>query len=600
MLWHGLLWLSGVLVLAWMVSRIQGLLKEKYDVVSELSKQHQTLTAILSHAPLGIRLQDPSGRLQFVNKAFCEAFGMSEQQLLALDNYAQQYPPQAARVSLAADAEALVQEKPHYSAEQILLADGYEHEFDMIRVRHVDSSGRTSGLITLGLDVTEKKAAQARISHLAYYDSLTGLPNRLQVLERLQQDIARARRHGHSGALLMIDLDQFKTINDSLGHPLGDALLRRIAARLDDDKRAEDFVGRLGGDEFVVLLPEIADSLEFTARSASQKANFLRDYLSKPCTVKGHELHITVSIGVALFPAGQEQANDVLQQADTALFRAKEAGRNAVRFFAPAMQQAANERLSMQTALRRALDNAEFDLAFQPQVGSEGKLKGAEVLLRWTRGEGGPVSPAVFIPIAEETGIVHRLGEFVLRGACERLSIWRKHPLLRVLSISVNVSPRQFRQADFVPRLEALLAEFSVDPRRLMLELTEGVVISDVEDTCSKMAALKRIGVCLSIDDFGTGYSSLSYLKRLPLDELKIDQSFVRDIISDANDAAIVETIVAMAGHLGLEVIAEGVESAEVLACLRQKGCRAFQGYYFGRPGPVEDTENLLLRDLSG
>lgn len=445
-------------------------------------------------------------------------------------------------------------------------------------------------------DIRERKQAEAKIEHQAYYDALTDLPNRISLNQRLDLILTRSKRKQYNGSLLLIDLDRFKTINDALGHSVGDALLKEVAIRLTTTAYNADTVARIGGDEFVVLLSDVGGDAQTAARRAQDIAERILQSLSDAYHINDHELYITPSIGITLFPMQQEDAEAVLRHGDTAMYQAKEAGRNAIRFFLPGMQDEVDERLAMEKDLRGALEREELELYFQPQVNSTGKIFGAEGLLRWIHPERGMVPPDKFIPISEETGLILPIGEWVLMTACQYLRSWQDGPFGDSLQhIAVNVSPWQFRQPDFPSQVERVLAQTGADPRRLGIELTEGVVIDNVADTITKMASLKELGVKISIDDFGTGYSSLSYLKSLPVDILKIDRSFVNDVIVDESDAAIVETIISMAGHLGMSVVAEGVETQDQLNFLNRSGCDSYQGYYFSRPLDVKAFEELVL-----
>ena len=448
-------------------------------------------------------------------------------------------------------------------------------------------------------DISERKQADARIEYLAYYDALTDLPNRRLLLDRLEQSISRARRTGRYGAMLFLDLDRFKNINDSLGHPIGDALLTEVSRRLTHDLRVEDTVSRLGGDEFVLLLADLHEDRDQAAGFAQTVAEKVQQRLAEKYQLNGHDLHITPSIGVAMFPSGiqsKDTSDDILRHADTAMYRAKDDGRDTIRFFSEDMQQAADKRLAIEKELRHALERKEIQLYFQPQVDGRGIITGAETLVRWWNEQQQTfISPGTFIPIAEATGLILPIGEWILRTACEHLKRWQDQGL-DIYHLAVNVSPRQFRQANFIEQVATILHETGADPAMLGLELTEGMVIDNIADTITKMEGLKRLGVELSIDDFGTGYSSLAYLKKMPLDILKIDQSFVRDIETDASDAAIVDTIISMAGHLGLRVIAEGVETQYELQFLESKGCRFYQGYLFSKAVPEHEFSKLLER----
>lgn len=466
-----------------------------------------------------------------------------------------------------------------------------------LNARYQETSGKSPDKICGTLrDITERKQAEARIEYLAYFDALTELPNRRLLLDRLEQNISRARRHAHYGAMLFLDLDRFKNINDSLGHPVGDSLLKEVSKRLTVDLRAEDTVSRLGGDEFVMLLSDLGKDPVNAAAVAQQKAEAIQTRLAQKYQIDEHVLHITPSIGVAMFPSSEdnnETGNDILRYADTAMYRAKEDGRDTIRFFLPSMQSAADARLAIEKELRYAMEKKELALFFQPQVDTHGNIVGAETLIRWNHPTKGFISPATFIPVAEATGLILPIGEWVLRTACEHMKVWEDAGL-QIQHLAVNVSPRQFRQPDFVGQVIGILEETGANPNLLGLELTEGMVIDNVIDTIEKMQALKQFGIELSIDDFGTGYSSLAYLQQMPLDILKIDQSFVRDIASDANDAVIVDTIISMANHLELKVIAEGVETALELDFLTKKGCKLFQGYHFSRPVPDGQFTKLL------
>jgi len=450
-------------------------------------------------------------------------------------------------------------------------------------------------------DITERKQAEARIEYLAYYDALTELPNRRLLIDRLEQNLSRARRYGYYGAMLFLDLDRFKNINDSLGHPIGDDLLQEVAKRLAVDMRAEDTVARLGGDEFVFLLSDLGKDSGTAAAAAQNKAENIKERLTAPYKIRDNILHITPSIGVAMFPSVNgtyETGSDILRYADTAMYRAKDDGRDTIRFFLPSMQAAADYRHALEKELRNAIERNELSLYFQPQVDYHGNILGAEALIRWIHPTKGFISPGVFIPIAEASGLILSIGEWVLRTACQHLKKWNDQGL-SLSHLAINVSPRQFRQPEFVGQVESILNETGVDPTMVCFELTEGLVIDNIIDTIEKMQGLKKLGLQLSIDDFGTGYSSLTYLKKMPLDILKIDQSFVRDIETDANDAAIVATIIAMSKHLYLKVIAEGVETRPELDFLNQHGCTIFQGYLFSKPIPNHQFIELLQNGIS-
>ncbi len=459
-----------------------------------------------------------------------------------------------------------------------------------------DAEARYLGRRVTVRDITARKDAEEQIRYLAYFDPLTGLPNRRLFLDRLGQALISSTRGRQYGALLMLDLDRFKSLNDTRGHDAGDRLLVEVARRLRACVRQEDTVARLGGDEYVVMLEDLGSEEATAAHQAEIVAEKVRRALNEPYLLEGleREHHSTPSIGLTLF-RGQDTPIDVLlTQAYGALYQSKEAGRNTTRFFNPAMQAAIDWRIGMENALRRGLRQGEFQLFYQPQTDHDGHLIGAEALLRWLPPGQGPVSPAQFIPLAEETGLILPLGQWVVDTACAQLKAWVAHPATRDLRLAINVSARQFHQPDFVTLVSHSLERAGANPALLKLELTESVVLSNIEEVIHRMEQLRALGVGFSLDDFGTGYSSLSYLKRLPLDQLKIDQSFVRDVPQDPNDAAIVRAILAMSRSLGLQVIAEGVETPEQRDFLRENGCTAYQGYLFGRPMPIGEWDALL------
>ncbi|MBK7768668.1 MAG: EAL domain-containing protein [Sulfuritalea sp.] len=440
-------------------------------------------------------------------------------------------------------------------------------------------------------DMSERKAAQERISHLALHDALTGLPNRYNLQGRLDQALATARRDSSHLALLFIDMDRFKHINDSLGHHVGDSLLQEVAARLTASVRDSDVVARLGGDEFVVVLTGIE------AAVAGSMAHKILATVAQPYQIETHDLESSTSIGIAVFPDDGDDAETLMQNADTAMYHAKEAGRNNVQFFTTSMNQAAIERHELEGGLHLALERNEFELHFQPQVDSQGRVIGAEALLRWQSPEHGPVSPLYFIPLAEETGLILPIGHWVLATACAQIKAWSDDPRLSKLRLGVNVSPRQFREADFVEQIRGALETTGADPTRLKLELTESLVLDDVEQAIGKMLAVKKLGIALELDDFGTGYSSLSYLTRLPLDQLKIDRAFVLKLPDSISDCVVTKTIINLATGLGLTAIAEGVETAAQHDFLAQNGCHAYQGSLFSRPLSLAEFEQFLLKD---
>lgn len=460
-----------------------------------------------------------------------------------------------------------------------------------------DDSGTVTHYVGTFNDITTDKLAADEIKLLAFYDHLTGLPNRRLLTDRITHALASSKRDERQGAVLFIDLDNFKALNDTLGHDIGDMLLKQVAQRLLACVREGDTVARLGGDEFVVMLEDLnVCSEEAAAQTESAAGNILKA-LNQPYQLANHETHSTPSIGATLFGKTRISIDELFKQADIAMYQAKKAGRNTLRFFDPLMQEAIDTRASLEAELRNAIEYQQLQLYYQIQVDNSQHVLGAETLLRWIHPERGMISPAQFIPLAEETGLILPIGLWVLDTACAQLKLWECQSTTRDLVLAVNVSARQFRQADFVSQVVNIIQKHAINPFHLKLELTESLLLENIEAIISTMNELKQIGIQFSLDDFGTGYSSLQYLKKLPLDQLKIDQSFVRDITFDSSDKAIVKTIIAMAHSLNLDVIAEGVETEKQRQMLLDKGCTHFQGYLFGKPVPVAQFEASLKQD---
>lgn len=457
-----------------------------------------------------------------------------------------------------------------------------------------DAADNTTHYVSTLTDITMSRAASDEIKHLAFYDPLTQLPNRRLLLDRLNQALATSARSRRRGALLFLDLDYFKTLNDTLGHDIGDLLLQQVAERLTACIREGDTVARFGGDEFVMLLEDLSEVSIEAAAQTEVIGNKVLALLNQVFHLAAYEHHCTISIGATLFNGHDAMIDELLKQADIAMYQAKESGRNALSFFDHHMQELINAHVHLEHELRKAIEQQQFELYYQVQVDASGKALGAEVLIRWQHPQRGILLPAEFIPLAEESGLISAIGLWVLDAACAQLQKWQTDAVMRNLTLSVNVSSKQFYKADFVQQVQASVARFDIDPNLLKLELTESMLVEGIDEVAATMEALAETGIRFSLDDFGTGYSSLQYLKILPLYQLKIDQSFVCNIAIDSSDRAIVSTIVAMAQSLDLDVIAEGVETEAQRILLLDKGCTHYQGYLFSKPLPIAAFEDLL------
>ncbi len=455
-------------------------------------------------------------------------------------------------------------------------------------------SGKVVNYVATLTDISVSRAASDEIKHLAFYDPLTREPNRRLLMDRLRQALVASTRSFKKGAILFLDMDNFKNLNDTLGHGIGDLLLQQVARRIEACVREGDTVARLGGDEFMIVLEGLSEHDAEAANQTGAIAEKISASLNLPYQLTSHTYHCTPSIGAVVFIGQHIEIDELFKQADIAMYQSKKDGRNLIRFFDAKMQQAINQRALHENELRNALQKNQFHLHYQIQVDRSGRPIGAEALIRWIHPEQGLVSPAYFIPLAEESGQILPIGQWVLETACAQLKRWQRHALTRDLVLAVNVSAKQFHQLDFASKVQATIERHAINPKKLKLELTESMLFENIEVIIETMNTLKAIGIQFSLDDFGTGYSSLQYLKRLPLDQLKIDQSFVRDIITDKCDKTIVQTIIAMAQSLNLDVIAEGVEDSNQRQHLLNAGCIHYQGYLFARPVPIEQFEALL------
>lgn len=568
------------LLLLWLLTRHW---KKYVAALREQIKTLQLLQDLANSSSDAIFAKDLQGRYLLFNRAACDIVGKRLDEVLGQDDRSL-FPPEQAR-SLLETEQRLRAHGVIETLEETVQTTLGERVFIATKGPLRDAHGQIIGTFGISRDITDRKLAEAEIAHLAYHDQLTGLPNRLLLEDRLQQALGVARRAGLWGALLFVDLDHFKRVNDNFGHVAGDAMIREVAQRLVAHVRQGDTVARMAGDEFIILLPGLAATEAAAAALALGIGEKLRLQIAEPMHLPAGHFEVTASVGVSLFPKAGLELQDLLREADTALHRVKETGRNALILFAHEMHQAVAEHYALEQDLRRALAQGELSIYLQAKVDAHGEVWGAEALLRWQHPTRGWVSPGQFIPIAEDSGLIVTVGAWVLDQACELIA--REAEAGRVLRIAVNVSPRQFLQSDLVGHVRQTLSRTGIDPRCLTLEITEGLLLKGTAEVLARMEELATMGLRFSIDDFGTGYSSLAYLKRLPLHELKIDQSFVRDVPRDGNDVAVIEAIVSIAHHMGFKVVAEGVESAEQQAFLIAQGCDYFQGFLHHRPEPA-------------
>ena len=567
-------------------------------IVQDITERKQAemelhISAIAFESQQGMMITDENSAILRVNKAFTQITGYSVEevtgvtpQILSSGNH---------DISFYEDMWESVKNKGTWEGEiwnRRKNGEIYPEHLTITAVPNAD--GNIMNYVGTLMDITLSKEAEEEIKNLAFYDSLTGLPNRRLLLDRLNHALAVSSRSGKKGAVLFLDLDNFKNLNDTLGHDTGDLLLQQVAKRLESCVREDDTVARLGGDEFVIMLENLSEKGFEAAAQTDVVGEKILASINQPYQLGSHSYHSSSSIGITIIEGHETETDELLKQADIAMYQAKKAGRDNLTFFDPQMQKSVSERVSLETDLRAAQAKEQFQLYYQPQVDRDGSFIGVEVLIRWIHPDRGLVSPFDFIPLAEETGLILPIGHWVMETACNQLKAWAADDDMQHLQLSVNVSARQFHQSDFVEVVQEILNQSAIQPDKLKLELTESLVLDDIDDTIQKMHALRDLGVRFSMDDFGTGHSSLASLKKLPLDELKIDQSFVRDIMEDSDDAIIVQTIIAMATNLGMKVIAEGVETDAQRTFLEEHGCYYYQGYLFGRPEPLDKFEALL------
>lgn len=575
--------------LVWIEGYIQDI-SQRMAANEMLHEAVRRYSSLFEHATEGIFQTTPEGRYLNANPALARIYGHASPDDLI--TYLQDIPRQLYVLpERRAEFVRLLQEQGvvHNFESQVYRRDGSIIWISENARVVKDTDGSVQFFEGTVVDVTERRLHDEKLEYQASHDSLTGLPNRSLLRDCIEQAIAKARRDGHLVAVVFVDLDHFKLINDSLGHHVGDRLLLEVSDRLIACVRGHDSVARQGGDEFVIVLTEQNDENEIIA-----VVSRLLEAISQPWIDNGQEYGLSCSVGVSCYPRDGDDPDGLLRSADAAMYKAKASGRSTYHFYTPELNQAISERLELENSLRHALEREEFRVYYQPRVDvSSGRIIGAEALIRWDCPGKGIIPPDSFISIAEETGLIIPIGQWILQEACRQNSLWQRAGLPPI-NVSVNLSPIQFRHAGLVQSVAAALAQAGLDPTHLELELTESFVMHDAERINVAMQSLKALGVDIAVDDFGTGYSSLSYLKRFPVDRLKVDKSFVRDIDSDPDDAAIVRAIITLGHALGLKVVAEGVETHAHLEFLRQHGCDELQGYYFSRPVPAVEMETLL------
>ncbi len=586
-------YLIGALLSSIVIFVLQRYSKSLQNTLAQLHDSESRFRTFMDSGNFLSWMKDEQGRYIYINQSYKEHFNAAPDSWLGKSDF-ELFSQPIAELFWNNDQKVLLS-NTGITVEEIRTADNGESCCWLsTKFPYTDSTGaRYVGGIAI--DISERKATEKQIENLAFHDPLTNLSNRRLLLDRLAHILDTSARHRRISALLFIDLDNFKTLNDTYGHNHGDQLLQQVAQRLQKNVRKGDTLARFGGDEFIILLEDISlKTLEASVIAKTIGEKILK-LLGQPYLIDGNTHSITSSIGITLVSDAQENIDGPLKRADLAMYQAKAAGRNALRFFDPQVQAAMEDRLLLEADLRIAITEQQFVLHYQPQILGTEQLTGAEALLRWQHPKRGMVSPMKFISLAEETGLILKIGRWVLDEACTQLAKWATKPTYSQLTIAVNVSSRQFNQPDFVDQVLATLKATGADPRLLKIELTESLLVSNFQEIIQKMLALKAVGINFSLDDFGTGYSSLAYLKQLPLDQLKIDQSFVKDILTNSNDAVIAKTIIALANSLGLSVIAEGVETEAQRNFLTQHGCPAYQGYLFSPPLPINAFEELMV-----
>jgi diguanylate cyclase (GGDEF)-like protein/PAS domain S-box-containing protein len=558
-------------------------------------ERQQRLTAILEATPDLICIANLDGFVTYINQSGRKLLGIGKNEDISRIRLADFHSPADAKKILSEGIPHAIQEGM-WTGETIFQAlNGEKVLTSQVLISHRNNRGEIEFFSTIARDIRHLRAAEERVEYLAYYDTLTGLPNRNELAKRLDMEVSRVRRNQNHGALLFIDLDNFKYINDSMGHPAGDLVLQEMAQRLRAHLRGDDTVARLGGDEFIVILSGLSQDGHEAVSHAREIANKIRDTIAMECRIYDTELQVTASIGISMITKDEHSGHDLLRFADTAMYQAKREGRNRLEFFSESMSSDVTRQLELENQLRRGLREDQFQLFYQPLVNEAMQVIGAEALIRWEHPERGLLAPAEFLDVLETSGQIVEVGSWVIETAIRQMTLWVEQGLLdSEFLICINISPRQFRDKLFAQNIQGQLEHVNVPTRNVVMEVTEHNIIHNIDDAIQRMQELIQCGISFSLDDFGTGYSSLAHLKNLPVNRIKIDRSFVQDICNDTGDQALVASILAMSKHLGLQVVAEGVEDPEQFEMLKRFGCRYFQGYYFSRPLSKGDMSEFL------
>jgi diguanylate cyclase (GGDEF)-like protein/PAS domain S-box-containing protein len=558
-------------------------------------ERQQRLTAILEATPDLICIANLDGFVTYINQAGRNLLGIGKNENINRIRLADFHSPADGQKILSEGIPCAIREGMWTEETTFLSLNGEKVLTSLVLISHRNNRGDIEFFSTIARDIRHLRAAEERVEYLAYYDTLTGLPNRNELAKRLDMEVARVRRTHIFGALLFIDLDNFKNINDSLGHPAGDLVLQEMAQRLQAHLRGDDTVARLGGDEFIIILSGLSlDGREAIAH-ARDIANKIRDAISLECRIHDTELHVTASIGISMISQDETSGHDLQRYADTAMYQAKREGRNRLEFFSESMSSDVTRQLELENQLHRALKEDQFRLYYQPLVNTAMEIIGAEALIRWDHPELGVVAPVEFLDVLESSGQIVEVGGWVIETALKQMTLWMESGMVQKdFMLCINISPRQFRDAQFAQNIESQLERINVPSENVIMEVTEHNIIHNIDDAILRMQELINRGISFSLDDFGTGYSSLAHLKNLPVNHIKIDRSFVEDICNDSGDQAMVASILALSKHLGLEVVAEGVEDLEQFHLLRQYGCKIYQGYYFSKPLSSVNMTNYL------